>query len=253
MSQPPVTPHDPRAIAKWAERYARSRTLPFLVQWVFIVALVGFIGLLAEVTLYAFRNNHPLMLWICNAVTAITTVLLMWFSISKWGGEQIWRISQWLYGKEGYAAYGGSGGSGGSGGGKARNRKRSWWIPMIGLGLALYHLILTILVGLRHLPVDYIQPFSALYMAPFLAVMIMTQRLGFWAWVWPVLYALHAVAILTGMPHFQGKWFPFDIFVPIFGYGLIAIIVGHCYSRYALRRLKALAREGILDKGTDDE
>lgn len=225
---------DPRQIAKWAGRYARSRTLPFLVQWVFIVALVAAIGGLAHVTLVAYQTRHRELLWFCMAAIAIATVLLTWFSVSKWGGELIWRISQRLYGREGYAAY--------SGGERVRALRRAWWIRIVGLGLAVYHLALALLVGLRYISYEYLQPWSALYMVPFLVVMVVSQGLGFWAWVWPALYAIHALAILAGAPHFRGQWFAFDVLVPIFGYGLISIVVGHCYSRYALRRLKALAR-----------
>lgn len=190
MSQPPDTQTDPRQIAKWAERYARSRTLPFLVQWVFIVVLVIIVAILADVTLIAYRTHRTTLLWVCIGVTGLMTALLTWFSVAKWGAEQIWRISQWLYGKEGYAAY--------SGGERAQAMGRAWWIRLVGLGLAVYHLAVALLVGLRYLPVTYIQPLSALYMAPFLGVMIVTQGLGFWAWVWPLLYGLHAIAILAG-------------------------------------------------------
>jgi len=241
MSQLPDMQGDPRQIAKWAERYARSRTLPFLVQWVFIVMLVAVIGALAYVTLLAYQTHHRNLLWVCMAAIAVTTALLTWFSVSKWGGELIWRISQGLYGREGYAAYGG--------GERAQAMQRAWWVLLVGLGLAVYHLVLALLVGLRYVSIEYLQPLSALYMAPFLVLMVVSQGLGFWAWVWPALYALHAVAILAGVPHFTGRWFAFDVLVPLFGYGLISIIVGHSYSRYALRRLKALAR---VDHGNDD-
>jgi len=244
MSHSPRVQGDPREIAKWAGRYARSRTLPFLVQWVFIVGLVAAIGGLAHVTLVAYQTRHRELLWFCMAAIAVTTVLLTWFSVSKWGGELIWRISQRLYGREGYAAY--------SGGERVRAMRRAWWIRMVGLGLAVYHLGLALLVGLRYVSYEYLQPWSALYMVPFLVVMVVSQGLGFWAWVWPALYAIHALAILAGAPHFTGQWFAFDVLVPIFGYGLISIIVGHGYSRYALRRLKALARVEDGDSDSDD-
>ncbi len=243
MSRRPNTQEDPRQIAKWAERYARSRTLPFLVQWVFIVGLVGMIAGLAHITVRAYQTHHRNLLWLCIAAVATATILLTWFSVSKWGGSLIWRISQRLYGREGYAAYGGSE--------RAKAMRRAWWMMLVGLGLAVYHMALALLVGLRYVSVEYIQPWSALYMVPFLALMVVTQGLGFWAWVWPALYALHAAAILAGAPHFTGRWFAFDVLVPIFGYGLISIIIGHFYSRYALRRLKALAR--VADGGNESE
>ncbi|HPC14946.1 MAG TPA: hypothetical protein P5318_01680 [Candidatus Hydrogenedentes bacterium] len=240
--------NDPRLIAQWAERYARSRTIPFLVQWVFIVVLVSIVGALAFFTLRAFQTQHRTLVWIGIAALALTNLLLVWFSVAKWGGEQIWRISQWLYGKEGWAVYGQ---------GKVDKRtRRPWWFVTLALGLCLYHLVGAFLIGMRRLPVEYIQPLSALYLAPFLAVMIVTQRLGWWAWVWPALYAAYAVALVAGAPlHFHGQWFAFDVLVPIFGGGLIAILVGHFYSRYALRRLKALVRAGMEeeDRSKGDE
>jgi hypothetical protein len=241
MSHLPEIPGDPRQIAKWAERYARSRTLPFLVQWVFIVVLVILIGTLADVTFRAYQAHRPILLKICMAAIAIATVALTWFSASKWGSGLIWRISQRLYGKEGYAEY--------SGGGRSQAMRSAWWIRLVALGLAIYHLVLALLVGMRYLSVEHLQPWSALYMVPFLAVMVVAQRLGFWAWVWPALYALHAVAILAGAPHFRGQWFALDVLVPIFGYGLLSMVIGHFYSRYAFRKLKALARIG---SGDDD-
>jgi hypothetical protein len=90
-------------------------------------------------------------------------------------------------------------------------------------------------------------------MAPFLAAMIVVQRLGWWAWIWPALYALHAALAMTGLLRiFPVQWFFMDIIVSVFGYGLISMIVGHIYSRYALRRLKRLARAG-LDEGGGGE
>ncbi len=44
--------------------------------------------------------------------------------------------------------------------------------------------------------------------------------------------------------------------VPVFGYGLFAIVVGHIYSRFALWQLKRLARAGLdasAEEAADDE
>jgi hypothetical protein len=244
MSQPPEKRDDPRQIAKWADRYARSRTIPFLVQWVFIVSLCVILGVLSLVTISAYQANHRTLVWVCIGVIAATTAALIWFAAAKWGGEQIWRITQWVYGKEGYAAY--------RRGDGAEAMKRAWWLAVVAVGLAVYHLIGAILVGLRYLPMEYMQPLSALGMVPFLSMAVISQRLGFWAWVWPALYGLHAVGLLTGvLPHFTGQWLALDVLVPIFGYGLLSILVGHCYSRYALRKLKQLARAGISEKGQE--
>jgi hypothetical protein len=244
-----MSPHidepDPRLIAKWAERYARSRTLPFLVQWFFIVCLVIAITLLSQGALMAYWWRKPILQWICMVAIGVLTIGLMWFSVSQWGQEQIWRISQWLYSKEGYATYSGP---------KPDRARRLRLIPAIGIGLAVYLLAGAVLVGLGYLPIKYLQPYSALFMLPFLAILIVTQRLGSWAWIWPVLYGAHAVLILGGFPlNFRGRWLFLDIIVPVFGYGLISMLAGHIYSRYALRRLKRLARTGLKDRGDEQD
>ena len=90
------------------------------------------------------------------------------------------------------------------------------------------------------------QPWSAAYMTPYLILMVLYQRLGFWAWIWPLLYGLHGIALFFGAPiRFSGELELLNIVVPIFGYGLIAILTGHVYSRYALWKLKALTRGAI--------
>ena len=244
MSQHGDTRQDPREIAKWAKRYAQSRTIPFLVQWVLIVILVSVVGLLCYMAIEAYRNGRTTTVWACMGGTIATTLALTWFSVAKWGGEQIWRITRWVYGKEGYASYAGREG--------ADSMRLSIWVALAGAGLAVYHMAEFILAGLRHLPMEYIQPLSALYMVPFLVLMIVTQRLGFWAWLWPVLYGLHAVLLLSGAPlHFSGERRILDVIVPIFGYALLSILVGHVYSRYAFRKLKSLAREGLDEDAHD--
>lgn len=244
MPEPTDTQHDPREIAKWAKRYAQSRTIPFLIQWLLIVILVIVVGVLSFMALDAYQARKPRLVWLCIAGDIAATLALTWFSVGKWGGEKIWRISQWLYGKEGYAAYIGG-----------ADAKRSRWIQAVGAGLAIWHLAGAALVAFRPPLMVYIQPLSALYMVPFLIVMIVSQRLGFWAWFWPVLYGLHAVLLLAGvLPHFPGKWQVLDVIAPIFGYALVSILVGHAYSRYAFRRLRECARAGLVeDPGEPEE
>jgi hypothetical protein len=174
---------------------------------------------------------------------------LTWFTVPAWGGGQIYRISQWVYGEEGYAAD--------LGGDAAENMTAAVWVYVAGIGLALWHLVGAVLIATRHLPLEYMQPFSALYMAPFFVGMTVSQRLGFWAYIWPALYALHAGLICAGFPiRFTDVNLEiFNMLLPVFGYGLVAILVGHVYSRYAFHRLKSLARQGLDPnaESADDE
>jgi len=54
----------------------------------------------------------------------------------------------------------------------------------------------------------------------------------------PVLYGIHAILIAVGIPISRGP--VFDMFFPIVGYGLVAGLSRHIYSRIALRRLRPL-------------
>jgi len=245
MSQSSEPRDDPRQIAKWAERYARSRTIPFLVQWVFILLIVVVLGALSQGALTAWRHEQAGVQWACVVAIAVVTLGLLWFSVARWGQQQIWRISQWVYGKEGYAAYRGAGAAAGA-------AKRMRWVPAAAALLALYHLVGAVLAGLHMLPMKLLLPFSAPCMILFLGVMIVSQRLGFWAWLWPVLYGLHAVLLAAGAPlPFVERWEFVHIIVAVFGWGALSMVVGHLYSRYALRRLKKLARSGLSETGAD--
>jgi hypothetical protein len=244
MTSPTQDPRELREIALWTERYARSRTLPFLVQWLFIVLLVTFVGLLSYLTLYAYWHRDEVLQWIGIGSLGAFSLGLLVFSTSRWGGDQVWRISQWLYGREGYARSSG----------ESSGQPWSNWILPAGVGLALYHVAGGAAIALGFLAPQWGQVLSALYLTPFLAMMILSQRLGFWAWLWPAGYAIHAMLALAGAPVQIGEpWWLLDVVLPLFGYGLISIMVGHAYSRYALRRLKAHARAGLGDSDSDTE
>lgn len=242
-----LSPEDPREIAKWAGRYARSRTIPFLVQWIFIVTLAVVLGLLSQGAVNAYRARQTTLQWCFTAAIAVTTLTVLWFSVAKWGRVQIWRISQWVYGKEGYVSF--------EGRTAPSSPARMHWVPIIALLFGVYHLIGAVLVGLHVLPMKYLQPYSAPCMVLFLAIMIIRQRLGFWAWLWPILYGIHALFLIAGVPiRFAGSWGGFfDILLPVFGYGFLSMIVGHMYSRYAFRKLRQLARAGLVDSQTAGE
>lgn len=240
----PLQPGDPRLIMRWARRYAKSRTISFLVQWVFIVAMVVIIGVTANLTSLSYRQENMGLFSVSVAAMFLSIIALTWFSVSPWGGELIYRITQWLYGAEGYVEY------------TADQHKGPipLWLSALGGGLVIYHLVGALLVSFRWLNFEYMQPYSALYMAPFLMVLILYQGLGWWAWIWPFLYAVHAILMLLGYPvSFHGRWMILNMVVPVFAYGLFAILVGHAYSRWALWNLKRVARQGLpAESGADD-
>lgn len=233
---------DPRLIVRWAQRYAKSRTISFLVQWAVIVFIVVAIGIAASLTHIAYSAGSMGMFYLSVIAMGVAILALTWFSVSKWSGELIWRVTQWLYGREGYVAYLGDRDDG----------PTPWWITALGGGLIVYHLVGAILVSFGYLQLKNMQPYSAAYMAPFLCVMVAYQRLGFWAWIWPILYGAHGILLLLDAPiSFPIQWHLLNMIVPVFGYGLVAILVGHAYSRFALHKLKRLTRSGLIEDGAE--
>ncbi len=240
----PLQAGDPRLVVRWARRYARSRTISFLVQWVVIVLMVLAIGLAASLTNTAHTMGNKGLFYLSVLFMVLTVMAMAWFSLSRWGGEVIWNITQWLYGEEGYASFSGHAGG----------RALPLWLTALGGGLVVYHLVGALLVSFGYLRLQNMQPYSAAYMVPYLSVLIVYQGLGFWAWIWPVLYAAHAVLLVSGAPVRLPATFPLlDMIVPVFGYGLVAILAGHAYSRYALWKLKSLTRTVLPEFPTEPE
>ncbi|MEZ6070602.1 MAG: hypothetical protein R3C10_10080 [Pirellulales bacterium] len=65
---------------------------------------------------------------------------------------------------------------------------------------------------------------------------------GYAAAIWPALYTIHALLIVAGAPIvFHAPWDGLNMLIPIAGYGILAALVGHLYSRYALGKLRRLA------------
>ena len=99
-----------------------------------------------------------------------------------------------------------------------------------------------------YIPIRYMQPVSAIYMVPFLVViwfLIRPASSGLFL-LWPALYGLHAVLLVAGVPIlFSGKWDCMNMLLPTIGYGLLTTLVMHIYSRFALGRLRHLARTDL--------
>ncbi|HOH43005.1 MAG TPA: hypothetical protein PLZ53_07785 [Candidatus Hydrogenedentes bacterium] len=239
-------PGDPRLIVLWARRYAQSRTISFLVQWVFIVIMVLVIGLAAGLTQIAHEQHRMGLFTLSIGAMVLSALIMLWFSMSRWSSDLIFSITNWLYGREGYASWTGSSGKEGS---------LPLWTTGLSGGLLAYHLLGALLISFNYMPIGLLQPWSALYMTPYLIIMVLYQQLGFWAWIWPILYGIHGVLLYFGVPlRFGREYELLNIVVPIFGYGLIAILTGHIYSRYALLKMKTLTRNAIPDREeTQDE
>jgi len=219
---------DLRDIPKWARRYAQNRTLPVLASLVIFAAGYAMFGGLSYLTAWAYKAGQRFLAASAMLVLSGFAVWWLWFCFI--GGPAIMRrISQRLYQREGSVMAGTS---------HAEEHKR----PPLGVFVFMFCVIASIGLGLLgFFPVSLMQPISALYVVPFLCYLgLKLRRAGSpFMFLWPALYGIHAILLVAGAPIRLGP--AFDMIVPMFGYGFIAALAGHIYSRVALRRLRALA------------
>jgi hypothetical protein len=217
-----------REIPKWARRFARNQTVPVLVfQVIFVLgaALFAGFGCLIE---WAYTHDQRALAVASVLGLCAFAVWWIWFSFFGAGGI-IRQISERLSRGQGTAAIGAPA--------CAAGRP----LPLVGF-LFMFCVLSSVALGVVGFwPVHYIQPVSAIYAVPFMLYLAAKQwnTSSPFMLLWPALYAVHAVLILAGAPISLGPGF--DMFVPTVGYGFLAALAGHVYSRFALRRLRNLA------------
>jgi len=218
-----------REIPKWARRYAQNRTLPVVVGIVIFVLGSCVFGGLSLLTAWAYVVDKRVLATASMLVLCGFAVWWVWYSFI--GCARIIRgISERLYQGDGGVTVGACAGVEDSRG------------PLLVGFVFMFCILASIGLGLLgFLPIRYMQPISALYVVPFLCYLgLKMRRIGSpFMFLWPGLYAIHAVLLVTGVPIGMGPML--DMFVPTIGYGLIATLAGHIYSRVALRRLRRLA------------
>ena len=235
---------DIRQIPRWARTYAMNRralgVALFMVVFVVLFAVIGD-SLISRVLRIARGTLHSPGFSLFRPLLSCVAVVLgsIYFSVPKWGGTLLEQFFERLSGEEGTAVLS-----------PPADMRKPVWV-MCGVPVLYGSCILgSVALGmLGYIPTAYMQPVSALYVVPFLLFLAykMWSIAGPIPLLWPILYALHAILILAGAPIlFTGKWTGLKMLIPIAGYGLFASLIGYLYSRYALRRLRCLAR---IDSG----
>jgi hypothetical protein len=223
-----------KEIPKWARKYAQNRTIPFVVSMVIFLLLFAAISVPSYLGGKAYRSGNMPAFWICIFFLVIACAATLFFSVPNWGSKLIERISKQLYGHEGAATPPPP----------ARIKKHRWVIWVAGLAFASC-VVGSVQLGIHGLiPIEYMQPVSALYVVPFLVFLVVWQRplVGLLPLLWPVLYTLHAILVVAGVPiQFSGAWTFLNMLIPVAGYGILSGLLGHIYSRYALKKLKKAA------------
>jgi hypothetical protein len=228
QNQVPEDSEKLKDIQKWTQRYAENRTLPFLVNMLAFLFLFCGTGGLFYIACSAYRAGNMLLFWFfIFAVVLVAAAIILAASF----------IEQLLYRKEGQVTLATPK--------KTERQRRAGWIAGLLFGACV--MISIILVVLCKIPIKYMQPVSAICFIPlFIAIGIWrppsVKPAGFLVWLWPTLYVIHAILIVAGVPIvFHKPWTALNMLIPIAGYGILCGLLGHIYSRYALKKLKKAA------------
>jgi hypothetical protein len=227
----------------WTRRYAQNRTLPVLASIaIFVGGSLVFAGL-GHLIGWALAHGERLLAGTAMLGLAGFAVWWLWFSFFG-AGPIMERITERLYRREGSASLG-----------AAVEASLTRHPPFVGF-VFIFCVASSVGLGLLGLlPEKYMQPISAVFCVPFLVYLWAKQRpaMSPFALLWPVLYGLHAILLVAGAPiRFVGRLEGLNMFVPMVGYGVVAALAGHIYSRISLRRLQRLARSPELRNGTGE-
>ncbi|MHC4460624.1 MAG: hypothetical protein ACYS30_04255 [Planctomycetota bacterium] len=226
-NQVPQNTEKLQEIQKWTQRYAENRTLPFLVGILTFLFLFCGTGGLFYVAGKAYRAGNMLLFWVCIfAVVLVSTAIILAARF----------IERLLYRKEGQVTLAIPE--------KTKRQRRAGMI--VGLLFGACVMISIILEVLCNIPIKYMQPVSAICFIPLIIAIGIWQPpsvkpAGFLVWLWPTLYVIHAILIVAGVPIlFHKPWTALNMLIPLAGYAILCALLGHIYSRYALKKLKGL-------------
>jgi hypothetical protein len=236
QNQVPQNTEKLKEIPKWTRKYAQNRMLTALV----IIAIICLIGMVISVpvalVVTAFVKGNMILAGV--GIALLVAVLLFYIIfLSKFGGKNRGlidrKIDRWIYGKEGTASMS-----------LPKTTKKMKWLDIVA---ALVFAVC--IIGTMHLYMDdyisvkYLLPVAALFNVPFLVFQYFLQRprFGPLVLICPILYTIHAILIVAGVPiFFTGSLGMLNMLLPAFGYAFLAYVIGHLYSRYALKKLKGL-------------
>lgn len=221
-----------REIPKWAQRYAQNRTLTLVVLLgISVFSCCVFAGGAFFILLAYVLGQRTLA---AVGVLALSGWTAFWIWFSFFGAARFTgHMAKWLYRGEGHV-------SPQQPLGLVHGRNATWAAVVLILCVEA-----SVVLGfLGYIPERLMQPVSAIYLVPFMLYLGWKQRetSSPFMFLWPALYAIHAVLIAAGVPISRGP--VFDMLFPVFGYGLVAGFSGHIYSRIALRRLRSLTSFG---------
>lgn len=230
-----------KEIPKWTRRYAQNRTLPSLL-FLFLFLVWGLSArATSRLAREAFRAGNMIEFYLAMAGVAILLGLFIWFVVPRWGGAWFQAVTKRIDTKDGDVVL--------LKPEKQRTSKlRRRLIRCAGL-LMLGVPVTMLLTRWGYVPNDYMQPVSAIYVVPFLVVAFVSMRpaSGPVYLLWPVLYCIHAILVVAGVPiQFEGHWEILNMMIPIVGYGILTGVVGYLFGQYSLKRLRGILSGGKI-------
>jgi uncharacterized membrane protein (DUF485 family) len=235
-----------REIPKWTRKYAQNRTLTAFVLMVMICLYSMGIGVTSYLAARGFIKGHIILASACIVVLAAILIFPIIF-ISKFGGKNRGligqKMDQWIYGREGTASIA-----------VPELTKKKKWLDFVCGAVVLICMLGTMFLSMvGYIAFKYLQPVSALYIVPVFVFeyFLIRPRVGPLFLICPILYTIHAILIVAGVPIFFTGYLRFwNMVIPLFGYLFLTYVIAHLYSRYALKKLKALTHlEGDTANG----
>ena len=230
-------------IPKWTRRYAQNRTIPFLISLIINLCLFAGIAIPSYFGGIAYRNGNMLLFGISIFVSITSMIGVVIVSMPKWGSKIIERITRRVYAGEGSILMS-----------SPESMKKKEWLGYIAAIIFGSCIVSSMVLGNKgFFLIEYMQPISALYFVPFTVFLYFWQRpmVSSTMLLWPILYAIHAILVVFGVPiQFDEPWIFLNMLIPIAGYGLLSGLIGHLYSRFALKKLKGISH---LEGDTTDE
>jgi hypothetical protein len=218
-----------RQMRKWTERYTQNRTLPVVLAHLVFIACGSVFGGVGYLAGLAYVRGRPG--WAAVLAVLLGALIIAWGWLCRSLVQRaIQSASRFMHRAEGEVT------------GTAWLWEEGDRPPMAAMGVLLCFVVVQLTVHLLgFLPDKYLQPIAAVYVVPTMMWLGLTRRPEIktaFMFLWPLLYAVHAVLIVLGAPISRGLFF--DVYFPLLGYGLVAALAGHVYSQYALRKLKRL-------------
>jgi hypothetical protein len=243
-----------KEIPKWTRRYAQNRTLTALAIMVmcclFSMCFTAFVVFPLALTVTAFGKGKMILGCVGIAVLVAGLAAIVKFYIiifRKFGGKNKGSLDQIMdckiYGKEGFATMPQP----------QLSKKMKVLDAVIGFAFMVLLIGTMNLAMSGYISIEHHLPIMALFVVPFgiYQYFTMKPRFGPLFLLFPIFFAIHALLVLAGLPlFFTGNFgVPFNIFLTLI-YNLLAFIIAHLYSRYALKKLKGIS---LLEGDTTNE